>query len=848
MRIPVATYRLQINDDFTLHDAHAIVPYLADLGASDIYLSPVFEARPGSTHGYDVTDPTRVRESIGGMAALRALGDEARRHGMGILLDIVPNHMAASPLNPWWHDVLENGSRSPHARFFDIDWGPPDAPRPLRLPILADHLDAVIERGEIRIDPVAAVVVYHETRLPLAPGSMAGDGPLPGGELRSEAVRRILARQHYELAFWRTASEEMNYRRFFDITDLAGVRVEDEHVFQATHSLIHALAADGVITGLRIDHIDGLRDPAGYLQRLRRLVRGLAGEPVYTVVEKILAHAEHIPADWQCEGTTGYEFLNLATGLLIHPDGYDRLDRFYTSITGDSKPFGELVREKKQLVLRRLFQSELSALARRLSRLTSLAAGEAERAVAEVTASMGVYRTYIRDGTVRDQDRRRIDAALADATARNPDLAGALAALRDLLLRDSADLEDAALDWILRWQQFTGPVMAKGFEDTAPYCHNALLAANEVGSDPAHSALTARALLAALERRRAHSPSSLNATATHDTKRGEDTRARIAVLSEVPDEWQSQLRRWRRSGDSWKAEIIEDEDAAMPQADVDSLLYQTLIGAWPMHGPDDVFVDRIKTYMTKAVREAKEQTSWRRPDEDFEQAVSTLIDMLMQEFGRVGLAESIGEFARRLAPHGALNSLAQLLLKIAAPGIPDIYQGTELWSFTLVDPDNRQPVDYDERRRALHEVAHLLDDPDAREVRTRLEQWHDGRIKLLVTALALQCRTRHADVFSRGALIALHADGARADHVLAFAHALDADACMLVLPRWTARVAPAGLMTAGAHLWEDTRIPVPETLRGAWRNALTGERLEAGEQIAIAAVFASIPFAFLERP
>ncbi|MEX1183010.1 MAG: malto-oligosyltrehalose synthase [Gemmatimonadota bacterium] len=856
MRVPVATYRLQITELFTLDDARAIVPYLARLGITDLYLSPIFEARTGSTHGYDITDPTRIRESLGGMSALHGLALEAGRHDMGILLDIVPNHMAASPENPWWRDVLACGRRSAHARYFDIDWGDPGEPQRVRLPILGDTLDAVLDRGEITIDSSAAELVYFDNRLPLAEGSLAAAGA-DSGAIDADTLRRILEHQHYELEFWRAASSSMNYRRFFDIAELAGVRVEDEAVFEATHSLVLELAGTGIITGLRIDHVDGLRDPAGYLRRLRQRVRGPAGEPVYTVVEKILERDERLPDDWECEGTTGYEFLTLAIGLLIEPQGHHRLHGFYLRITGDHRSFGELVREKKLLVMDRLFGSELNALTRGLSRITGLIEPEARRALAEVTASMRVYRTYTSALTVRPVDRALIDAATADALHRSSGLEHAIAALRAVLLLHDRYASESALDWVMRWQQFSGPVMAKGFEDTALYCHNALVAVNEVGSDPVRPSLTTHELHAALALRQAHGHLSLNATATHDTKRGEDTRARTAVLSEIPDEWRARLRRWMRQGDQWKADIAEDADAEQHGADVDSLLHQTLVGAWPLGAVDSSFQERVKAYMEKAVREAKEQTSWRRPDEDYEHALARFIDLLMAQFGREGLAEEVAGLARRIAPHGALNSIAQALLRVTAPGIPDMYQGTELWSLTLVDPDNRRPVDYRLRAALLDSIERLLDHPEPALIRQLLEEWEDGRIKLLTLAAALRFRRRHRETFEEGGVTPLQATGEHADHVLAFARGSGAGACVIVLPRWTAILAgaeaaatsesftPVRLTGAG---WGDTRLIVPASLRRPWHNALTGETLtdESGGDLELARVFAAIPFALLD--
>jgi (1->4)-alpha-D-glucan 1-alpha-D-glucosylmutase len=846
MRVPLSTYRLQMTEQFTLEHARDVVPYLAELGVSDLYLSPIFEARPGSAHGYDVTDPTRVRQALGGPDALRALADELQRHDMGLLLDIVPNHMAATPDNPWWRDMLQHGQHSQYARFFDVDWGTSAEPAKLRLPILGDQLDALVGSGAVTIDPGAGEVVYFETRIPLARGSIGPDRGALGGADHAAAVMRILERQHYELAFWRTAGERMSYRRFFDITELAGVRVEDDEVFNATHSLIRTLAAEGIITGLRIDHVDGLRDPSRYLRALRERVRGPGGEPVYTVVEKILERDEHLPADWACEGTTGYEFLNLATGLLLDGEGYQRLDEFYLRITGDTEPFGELVRGKKLLVMDRLFGSELSSLARDFSRLTRVAESTARAVIAEVTASMSVYRTYTRSRRIREEDRRRVEEAASDAARRHPELAAGIESLRQVALLERVPVSDATLDWLMRWQQFTGPVMAKGFEDTALYCHNALLAANDVGSDPARPALPLDQFHELLEERGVQSPRSLNATATHDTKRGEDTRARIAVLSEIADEWRPRLRRWVREGEEWKNEIAEDDEAAVPEADVDSLLYQTLVGAWPLHGADGDFTARIKEYMTKAVREAKQQTSWRRPDEDFEQGLDAFVDMLMAEFGREGLAEAVADFAERVAPHGALNSLTQLLMRMTAPGVPDTYQGTELWSFTLVDPDNRRPVDFAERQRILAELRDLAASPTAESVRELLDGWPDGRIKLLFTTLALRCRARHADTFDRGRCSPLQATGREAGHVVAYSRELDGDACAVVLPRWTTRLADRSVHATGSAAWGDTAVALPAT-HAAWHNVLTGERFAAdGGRVALANLFATVPFALLE--
>jgi (1->4)-alpha-D-glucan 1-alpha-D-glucosylmutase len=526
--------------------------------------------------------------------------------------------------------------------------------------------------------------------------------------------------------------------------------------------------------------------------------------------------------------------------MLIDPDGYEQIDAFYHRLTRDERGFGELVREKKLLAMSRLFGGELTALATRLSGITGLELADAVVAVRETAASMNGYRTYVRSDEIRADDRRRIEAALEDAQERNAAASPALALLRRVLLLEAGDTA-ASLDWIMRWQQFTGPVMAKGSEDTALYCHNALLAVNEVGSDPGRPSLSTLELHAKLAGRTVLEHRSLNATATHDTKRGEDTRARIAVLSEMPEEWRRRLRRWIREGDDSKTELTDEEEPAAADADIDNLLYQALVGAWPLTAADASFTDRIQQYMMKAVREAKEHTSWRRPDEDFEQALTAFVSRLMSATVREGLPEEIASFAHALAPHGALNSLAQLLLKIAAPGIPDFYQGTELWSYTLVDPDNRRPVDYGERRRLFDDVAPLATCPEPERVRGLTDSWQDGRLKLFVTTAALRCRARHAATFDRGGVLPLEVRGARADHVVAFGRSHDDDTVVVAVPRWSTRLTRK-MIRIEPGVWGDTALTLPG---GTWQNVLTGERIETADT-PLQRLFTTLPLALLE--
>lgn len=854
MRIPTATYRLQVHAGFTLWDAAAIVEYLDDLGITDIYLSPIFEATPGSTHGYDVTDPTRVGEAVGGRAALAELASRARQRGMGLLLDIVPNHMAASEHSAWWRDVLRHGRDSRWAFFFDIDWGSEASPNRLLLPLLGGTLDEVLQRGELRLERTAEdewSIAYFEQRLPVATERCAPEQlatcAAAAADQQPALLRDILERQHYQLEHWQVASQRLGYRRFFDITGLAGVRVEEEAVFAATHSLILELVRAEVAAGLRVDHVDGLRDPVGYLERLHDHT------DAYVVVEKILERDEPLPS-WPIQGTTGYEVLNLINGLFIDAAGFAHLKQAYHRLTGDATEFADVVHAKKKLVMDRLFAGERAALAERLRPLVGdeFGGNEVTRALTELTAAMPVYRTYTRAADVSAVDRAAVETAFAGLARHAPDLPPRLVSrLREVVLLEHDQYEDA-LEFVLRWQQFSGPVMAKGFEDTALYVYTPLISANEVGGSPAHAALDAAEFHARMQQRARDWPHALSATATHDTKRGEDTRARINVLSEDAEEWSRRFRGWMRRSEDHKEEVAAaaglDEDSPVPNAKEESLLYQTLIGTWPVaEEADDRFVDRIKAYMQKALREGKETTSWRRPDEDYETALAAFVEGLLEELRMPSVYREIELFARRTAWHGALNSLAQTLLKITCPGVPDFYQGTELWAFTLVDPDNRAPVDYDERRARLAALAPLLASPRPEDVRALLREWATGDIKLYITAAALRFRREHAVLFRTGAYLPLESTGSRAANVVSYARTTEDDAAICVIPRLAAALSQPGELPDAAA-WGDTRIVLPAKLQGReLTDALTGRRFPPGHPLSVAEVLHSSPVALLGR-
>ncbi len=882
MRVPVATYRVQIHADFTLRDALDLVPYLSSLGISHLYLSPVFEASPGSTHGYDVVDPTRVSAAVGGMQALRELAGAAQAHGMGILLDIVPNHMAASELNPWWRDVMRHGRGSRYASFFDIAWDDEPVDR-LLLPILGDDVECVVERGELGLvaEEHGPAIRYFERTFPVAVGSiteqLAKDAQGDDAAMRAAAMHAILNAQHYQLVHWRRAYTEIGYRRFFDITSLAGVRVEDPDVFNATHELVRQLVTDNVIDSLRIDHIDGLVDPVGYLDRLRAQVQ--ADGPVYTVVEKILETGEPLP-DWPVEGTTGYDFLNDVCGLFIDPVGLPLLLAQYHRMTGSEETFEDVAAEKKRFIIPWLFAAEMRRLVRMLRPIANRMYAAAQQeppgdgcpddgvlhtALSGITAALPVYRTYISDTEISRNDFRFLDQALQDAHDRehdraydqehDTDAATVLQAIdmigRIIVLDVPEDIRDQALQFVHVWQQLSGPVMAKGVEDTALYTFTALTSANEVGSAPGQPVVSVGEFHERMRSRAAAMPHTMNATSTHDTKRGEDVRMRINALTEVATEWTALLRSWVQRSEVFKEEAQEDagvavdEDVAVPDAKEEILLYQTLVGAWPaeQRAPDDdttlpSFTDRVQQYMKKAVREAKDNSSWARPDEDYETALDSFIERLLRAPSRPKLRADINRFADRLAWHGMLASLAQTLIKITSPGVPDFYQGSELWSLVMVDPDNRGNIDFTQRAELLAQIGPTLDAPSPDAVQALFTGWRDARIKLYITAQALRFRRAHSPLFRDGEYVPVTVTGEHADRVVAYARRLGDAWCLVAVPRITQPIAPPETPPVG-DVWGDTSLVLGDEMPSAWHNVMTGEETESER---VADFLRSVPF------
>ncbi|AGA29976.1 malto-oligosyltrehalose synthase [Singulisphaera acidiphila] len=878
MPVPLATYRVQLHAEFGFEAAAAIADYLSALGVSHLYASPYLQANQGSTHGYDILDHSRVSEEIGGAEAHAKLCETLGRNRLGQILDVVPNHMSISSRdNVWWWDVLENGQSSLYAHYFDVDWQPPEQKLhdTVLLPILGDHYGRIVDAGEIKLqhNNGSFTFHYHDHVMPVAPRSLnelleraarrcdspdlafiadsfanlphstATDGPSVTRRHRDKEVLRkqlsrlcaenpaiasaidslveeinvspneidlLLDRQNYRLAYWRSAGQELDYRRFFDINTLVSMRIEDERVFHDMHVLVLKWVRQGVLDGLRVDHPDGLRDPAQYFQRLKQAV-----PHGWIVVEKILEPGETLPQDWPVAGTTGYDFLNRLGSLLIDQEGEGPISEFYSRFTGVSTDYLAMVHQKKHFVLKKLFGSDINRLTfllakvcERQKRYRDYSRRELDAMLREVIACFPVYRSYVRAeaGQVSDRDTLYVTEAIESAKRHRPEIdEDLLDFLRDLLLlRVRGTLES---ELVMRFQQHTGPVMAKGIEDTVFYNYNRLVALNEVGGDPGRFGLALDQFHADCRETQEHWSQSMIATTTHDTKRSEDVRARISLLAEIPDRWAEAVERWARHNEPYKT-------GGFPDRNIEYLLYQTLVGAWP--------IDTARTlqYVQKVAREAKAYTSWTDPDPDYEEALRSFVVALLADPWFVA---DLNGFLTPLIEPGRINSLAQVLIKLTAPGVPDIYQGNELWDLSLVDPDNRRPVDYETRRRLLD----VLQTATAEEVLARSDE---GLPKMWVTKQALALRKRLPVNFGpEGEYRPILAEGPRADHVVAFARG---HGCVVVAPRLPLRL---------GGRWENTTLPLPD---GEWYNELTGD-LVPGGSTPLATLLKRFPVALL---
>ena len=968
-RIPVATYRLQFNRDFTFEQARELVPYLGDLGISHCYASPFLKARPGSMHGYDIIDHNAFNPEIGDSGDFDRFAAALRARSMGLILDVVPNHIGIGIHNPWWMDVLENGEASDFAEFFDIDWEPiQEALRgKVLLPVLEDHYGTVLEKGLLRLefDELRGEfsIVYHDHRFPIDPASYAlvlghdierlearfppeepiyadfrslvtGFEHLPGHRTTvpetcqarrrdKEVQKRLLARlcrenveirrfiaektvlfngtpgegqsyqllhdlierQAFRLAYWRVASDEINYRRFFDINDLAALRMENRRVFEKTHRLVLDLIDAEKISGLRIDHPDGLYDPGLYYQWLNEATRSPAAYPtgpgdgatvasgdatgIYVVVEKILAVHERLRGTWPVHGTTGYEFGILAGGLFVDNRAEPEMTTIYARFIGRRLAFDELIYECKKLIVRGALSSEFNVLANELGRISQadwhtrdFTLNTIRDALGEIIACFPVYRTYVTAEGVADEDRRYVEWATGQAEKRSRAADTSIFAfIRDvLLLSEQTGQEDAhrrkILAFAMKFQQYTGPVMAKGLEDTSFYIYNRLLALNEVGGDPRRFGISVEAFHQANQKRAENWPGSMLGTSTHDSKRSEDVRARLAVLSEIPSAWGQRVRRWSMLNRSRKSRLGNE---TAPSRNDEYALYQTLLGAWPLEPLDQaqlgVFAERIRNYAIKAVREAKDHSSWININEDYEKAITGFVDGILQGGESNRFLVDFLPFTRQVARFGLINSLSQLLLKLTAPGVPDIYQGDELWRFDLVDPDNRRPVDYAVRRGLLQEMAERF----PAEGGNRLEEAvrllvriEDGRAKLFVIRQTLAFRNLQKSLFLAGRYVPLAASGERSDHVVAFARLNGEEACLVVVPRMTAQL--LGFLSETlpvGEIWSETAITLPGTMSAKrFRNVFTAEQVSAregtdGPELLVRDLLANFPVALL---
>lgn len=965
-RFPRSTYRLQFGPEFRFRDACRTVAYLDALGIRDVYASPVFKARRGSLHGYDVTDHAHVNPDLGRMAEFKELANTLRERGMGLVLDVVPNHMGiADDANSYWQDVLENGPSSRFAAFFDIDWQPPkpDLAGKVLLPFLGDQFGRVLENGELRLSYARGAfwIRVYDRSLPVEPctwvrvlepaleatRSRLSPDDVQIAELESivtalrrlpprtetdvtrvaerrrekEVVKRrlgrlledslpirneidrviervnghrgdpssfgemesLLAEQAYRLSFWRVASDEINYRRFFDINELAAIRVEELEVFAMVHTLVLRLVHDGLVTGLRIDHPDGLLDPEQYFRDVqeacrRELTERFSGRapddaerdrPFYVAVEKILSSEERLDSSWAVHGTTGYEFLNALSGIFVKRENRQRMLALYEGFTCRTERFDDTVYHSKRAILDVSMSGELRVLSRHLDRiseqhrwsrdftLTSL-----RSALREVIACFPVYRTYTRADTqmVSDETRRHVETAITQAKRRNPVTNESLFDfIRSvLLLDDPPELHEAQRaarrEFVMRFQQLTAPVTARGIEDTAFYRSYALSSLNEVGGEPQRFGVTLEEFHGRNAERLAHWPHTMTSTSTHDTKRSEDVRARINVLSEIPDEWESALERWHQWNRLHRTTVSGFE---VPDANEEYLFYQTLVGAWPFaasygeSGVEPAFIRRLQEYMVKASREAKLHTSWLNTNEAHEQALRAFVRHVLTPEPDDAFLNDVQDFVHRVTPSGVVNALSQLVLKLASPGVPDVYQGTELWHLRLVDPDNRRPVDFAARATLLGELQERATAHPEELVRALMSTWRDGRIKMYVTYKSLHRRRDNPQVFERGDYIPLEAQGALKQHVCAFARRYGDTWVVIAVPRLTAHLSPSLPDVAGESVWGDSALLLPRAVPEAWTNVYSGAGVRTlrdgwGASLPLAQVFASLPVAWLE--
>lgn len=928
MKIPTATYRIQFTADFGFNAAQNIAGYLAKLGISDLYASPIFKARAGSSHGYDVVDPTQLNPELGTQESFDTLVETLKQHQMGWLQDIVPNHMAYDSQNKWLMDVLENGPNSNYVEYFDIAWNAPfetnqDA---ILVPLLGDFYGACLENGEIQLkyDENGLSVNYYSLSIPLRLESYAtflrynlgqlartlgrnhptfirllgilymlkNVPPEIAGQQRQDQSKfvkgllwelytdqaniknfidsnlqtfngekgnpdsynlldALLTEQFFRLSYWKVGAEEMNYRRFFTVNELISMKVEELKVFNATHDLIFRLLNEGKITGLRVDHIDGLYDPTQYLQRLREK----AGD-TYITVEKILQPGEELPKIWDIQGTSGYDYLNFVNSVFCKLSEQETFDQIYAEFNRQGMSFEELAIEKKRLILDRNLAGDLDNLATILKKVGSknrysndFTINGLKQALVAVLIRFPIYRTYTNEDGLLELDRPYIQSVIESAKEHTPFLQNELNFIEKLLLLDyeSVLTPTEKAQWlylVMRIQQYTGPLMAKGVEDTTLYVYNRLLSLNEVGGAPERFGISQAEFHEFNQKRQEHWTHTMNATSTHDTKRGEDGRARLNVLSEIPEEWHQQVQTWSKLNHHCKQRV---KGAIMPDRNDEYAFYQTLVGAYPF-AEEEIkdFVSRVKDYVLKAIREAKIHTTWLRPNSVYETAFTSFVDAVLDPSQENLFLQSFLAFQKRVATYGIFNSLSQTLLKIVSPGVPDFYQGGELWDLSLVDPDNRRPVNFELRQTYLEDIQRKAQTDRPGLIAELLRTKEDGRIKLFVITEALKARSAYLKIFQQGTYVPLEVTGKFADHIIAFVRQQGDQTILVIVPRFLTNLIQPDEYPLGKQVWADTTLKLPSNVTNSWQNGLTNQTIQTtDESLLIGQALEQFPVALL---
>ncbi|MBV9385859.1 MAG: malto-oligosyltrehalose synthase [Chroococcidiopsidaceae cyanobacterium CP_BM_ER_R8_30] len=927
MRIPTATYRIQFNSNFGFDSARKIVAYLAELGISDLYASPIFKARAGSTHGYDVVDPNQINPELGSEESFKELVNEIQQHNMGWLQDIVPNHMAYDSQNQLLMDVLENGYNSDYFDYFDIDWNHPYETIRERVlaPLLGNYYGDCLDNGEIKLqyDQTGLSINYYNLRLPVKIESYArfitynlgkltralgrnhpdfikflgilyllrdtddesrgkerydqiafvkgliweayNDNPevkefidsnveFFNGEIGKpesfNPLDNLISEQFYRLSFWKVGAEEINYRRFFTVNELISVKVEEIKVFHKTHELISQLVESGQVTGLRVDHIDGLYDPTEYLNRLREKV----GD-VYITVEKILEQKEDLPNFWPIQGTSGYEFLNYVNDLFCQTQNEQTFSAIYNRLTGFNTPYKQLFRDKKRLIIDKNLAGDVDNLAQLLKRVSGYSRAGSDftqhglqRALTEVLTYFPVYRTYINQHGLREEDLHYIKEVIAAAKEQVPLLLKELDYIEKILLLEGEDSltteqKEEQRHFVMKLQQLTGPLMAKGIEDTLLYVYFRLLSLNEVGGNPSQFGITMADFHEFNQKQQSLWPYKMNATATHDTKRGEDARARINVISEIPEEWEQQVKAWSELN---AAKKHRSHGLAVPDRNDEYFFYQTLVGSFPYAESEYAeFVQRVKDYVIKAIREAKVHTAWLRPDTEYEEGCIAFVEAVLHHTENNQFLQELRSFHQRVADYGIFNSLSQTLLKMTSPGIPDFYQGSELWDLSFVDPDNRRPVNFEQRTSFLKDIKHKAQTDISSLMSELLSTRADGRIKLFLISRVLEARKQNLAIFEKGDYQPLEVVGKFKDHIVAFAKGDDQNIAITIAPRLLTSLVQPGEYPLTEKVWDDTQVKLSEGMPSEWQEAIAAQSLKSDGVISVGAALQHFPVALL---